>query len=55
MAKKRLKSNPIQLKFRGHDRVLCAFCNLELAEWGPKNDPIYEHGRRCPTCPVSLL
>mmetsp|Transcript_34729 Transcript_34729/g.82295 ORF Transcript_34729/g.82295 Transcript_34729/m.82295 type:complete len:228 (-) Transcript_34729:47-730(-) len=34
------------------DRVLCAFCNLELAEWGPKDDPIYEHGRRCPTCPV---
>ena len=26
------------------DRVLCAFCNLELAEWGPKDDPIYEHG-----------
>jgi len=34
------------------DRVLCAFCNLELAEWGPKDDPIYEHGHRSPTCPV---
>jgi hypothetical protein len=35
-----------------HDRVLCAFCNLELAEWGPKDDPIYEHGARAPVCPV---
>ena len=34
------------------DRVLCAFCNLELAEWGPKDDPIYEHGARAPVCPV---
>ncbi len=34
------------------DRVLCAFCNLELAEWGPKDDPIYEHGVRAPVCPV---
>ena len=34
------------------DRVLCAFCNLELAEWGPKDDPIYEHGVRSPACPV---
>lgn len=29
-----------------------AFCNLELAEWGPKDDPIYEHGARAPACPV---
>ncbi|EKX46154.1 hypothetical protein GUITHDRAFT_152546, partial [Guillardia theta CCMP2712] len=34
------------------DRVLCAFCNLELAEWGPKDDPAYEHNVRSPTCPV---
>jgi len=34
------------------DRVLCAFCNLELAEWGPKDDPVYEHGQRSSSCPV---
>lgn len=34
------------------DRVLCAFCNLELAEWGPKDDPIREHSVRSSHCPV---
>jgi len=34
------------------DRVLCAFCNLELAEWGPKDDPIYEHG--IPACDIPV-
>ena len=34
------------------DRVICAFCNLELSEWGPKDDPVREHSRRAAHCPV---
>ena len=34
------------------DRVLCSFCNLELADWGPKDDPIREHSVRSSQCPV---
>ncbi|ORZ32269.1 inhibitor of apoptosis domain-domain-containing protein, partial [Catenaria anguillulae PL171] len=33
------------------DKATCVYCNLSLANWEPKDNPLTEHKKRNPACP----
>ncbi|KAF4516795.1 hypothetical protein B566_EDAN004634 [Ephemera danica] len=37
---------------REGDKVACAFCSVELHEWEAGDDPLQEHRRASPNCPL---
>jgi hypothetical protein len=40
---------------KGSDLTICIYCDLSLDEWDALDDPVYEHERRSPNCPVFAL
>ena len=55
------RDNPIQPQYLAaagfyfvgpYDRVKCAFCNNVLRNWVAGDDPMDEHAKYCPECPL---